>query len=90
MTLTGLIDMTVDERNQPSVDPSRSRIRESPRQHMKVPNMTIIERPGRVPKPVWFRKIILERRGNVVRIAVAVLSTVSLILKRRVPEVKVL
>lgn len=89
VTLTGLIDMTVDERNQPSVNPSRRCIRERARQHMKVPNITTIEWPGRFLEPVWFRKIILERRRNVIRITVAALSTVSLLLKRRVPEVKV-
>lgn len=81
MALTGLIDMTVDEWNQPCVDPSRNYIRERARHHMKVPNVTIIERPGRrVPKSVWFCKIILERRSDVVRVAVTALSTVSLLL----------
>lgn len=89
MTLTGLINMTMDERDQPSMEPSRSCFRERARQYMKVPNITIVEMPGRVAKSVWFRKITLERRRNVVRITVTALSTMSLFLRRRVPEVKV-
>ena len=88
-TLTGLINMTMDERNQPSVNPSRSCIRERARQYMKVPNITIVEVPGRVAEAVWFREIALERRRNIVRITIVVLSTMPLFLRKRVPEVKV-
>lgn len=62
--------MTVDERDQPGMRPARSWIRERVRQHVMVPNITIVERPGRLVESVWFRKIVLQRRRNVIRVTV--------------------